>query len=103
MDRQAGRQIDTHRPVVHADHAVGEPDNLNLSVTVGGGEVVECNHIVREGEEDLVHIGQHHHVRDPRQPGIATLQLQREERHTLQGNTSYSEIQLKHTGGVDYS
>ena len=66
----------THRPVVHADHAVGEPDYLNLPVTVGGGEVIECDHVVCEGEKELVYIGQHHHVCDPRQPRVAALHLQ---------------------------
>ena len=67
---------DGHTPVVHADDTVGEPHYLYLPVAVGSGEVVQNNNIVSEGEEELVYVGKHHHVRHPCQPGASTIQLQ---------------------------
>ena len=63
-------------PVVHADDAVREAHHGDLPLKGGrGGEVVEGEAVLSEGQEQAVHVGQHHHVSDPGQLRAATLQL----------------------------
>ena len=49
---------------------------LHEPLAVGSGEVVESQHVVREGQHHLVDVWQSDHVSDPRQLRTTTIHLQ---------------------------